>query len=45
MDYRLKDHLACVFAGAHGIGQATANLLAQEGARVIVADQDEAALR
>jgi NAD(P)-dependent dehydrogenase (short-subunit alcohol dehydrogenase family) len=45
MDYGLKDQLACVFAGAHGIGQATANLLAQEGAQVIVADQDEAALR
>jgi NAD(P)-dependent dehydrogenase (short-subunit alcohol dehydrogenase family) len=45
MDYQLKNQNACVFAGAHGIGQAIADLLAQEGARVIVADQDEAALR
>jgi NAD(P)-dependent dehydrogenase (short-subunit alcohol dehydrogenase family) len=45
MDYQLTGKLAFVVAGAHGIGQATANLLADEGAIVIVADQDEAALR
>jgi NAD(P)-dependent dehydrogenase (short-subunit alcohol dehydrogenase family) len=45
MDYQIEDKLAFVGAGAHGIGEATANLLAAEGAIVIVADQDEAALR
>lgn len=40
MNYQLDGQLACVFAGAHGIGAATANLLASEGARVIVADRD-----
>jgi NAD(P)-dependent dehydrogenase (short-subunit alcohol dehydrogenase family) len=45
MDYQLKGKLAFVTAGAQGIGGAIANLLAQEGASVIVADQDEAALR
>jgi NAD(P)-dependent dehydrogenase (short-subunit alcohol dehydrogenase family) len=45
MDYQLKGKLAFVAAGAYGIGQATANLLTQEGASVIVADRDEAALR
>jgi NAD(P)-dependent dehydrogenase (short-subunit alcohol dehydrogenase family) len=44
MDYRLEGKLALVTAGAHGIGQAIADLLAAEGARVIVADIDEAAL-
>jgi NAD(P)-dependent dehydrogenase (short-subunit alcohol dehydrogenase family) len=44
MDYRLQGKLALVTAGAHGIGQAIADLLAAEGARVIVADIDEAAL-
>ncbi len=44
MDYQLKGQLACVFAGAHGIGAATADLLAQEGASVIVADVDAGAL-
>ncbi len=44
MDYQLKGRLACVFAGAHGIGAATANLLAAEGATVIVADRDAEAL-
>ena len=34
-----------VCAGAHGIGEAIADLLSQEGADVVVADQDEAALR
>ena len=40
MDYQLKDQTACVFAGAHGIGAAIADLLAAEGAHVVVADQD-----
>jgi NAD(P)-dependent dehydrogenase (short-subunit alcohol dehydrogenase family) len=44
MDYQLKGQLACVFAGAHGIGAAIADLLTQEGASVIVADQDAAIL-
>lgn len=45
MDYQLQGKLAFVTAGAHGIGEAVANLLTKEGAAVIVADQDEAALR
>jgi NAD(P)-dependent dehydrogenase (short-subunit alcohol dehydrogenase family) len=45
MDYQIKGKLAFISAGAHGIGRATADLLTQEGATVIVADQDEAALR
>lgn len=45
MDYQLKGKLAYVSAGAHGIGEAAANLLTQEGASVIVADRDESALR
>src|ERR1700690_2855488 len=45
MDYGLKGKLAFVNAGAYGIGEAVANLLTQEGASVIVADHDEAALQ
>jgi NAD(P)-dependent dehydrogenase (short-subunit alcohol dehydrogenase family) len=45
MDFQIKDKLAFVVAGAHGIGEAAANLLAQEGAIVVVADQDADALR
>lgn len=45
MDYQIEGKLAYVSAGAHGIGEATADLLAAEGAIVIVADQDEEALR
>jgi NAD(P)-dependent dehydrogenase (short-subunit alcohol dehydrogenase family) len=45
MDYQIKGKLAFVTAGANGIGEAIANLLAQEGVGVIVADQDEAALK
>jgi NAD(P)-dependent dehydrogenase (short-subunit alcohol dehydrogenase family) len=45
VDYQLKGQLAYVSAGAQGIGEAIANLLTQEGAAVIVADQDEMALR
>ena len=44
MDYRLKGKLAFISAGAHGIGEATANLLTSEGAEVIVADRDESTL-
>jgi NAD(P)-dependent dehydrogenase (short-subunit alcohol dehydrogenase family) len=32
MDYQLAGQLAFVTAGAHGIGEATADLLSQEGA-------------
>lgn len=45
MDYQLKGKTAFVSSGAHGIGQATADLLTQEGAKVIVADIDEGALK
>ena len=45
MDYQLQGKRAFVSAGAHGIGEAIADLLTQEGATVIVADQDEGALR
>jgi NAD(P)-dependent dehydrogenase (short-subunit alcohol dehydrogenase family) len=45
MDYQLRGKLAFVTAGAHGIGEAIANLLTGEGAVVIVADQDAAALQ
>lgn len=45
MDYQIAGKLAFVAAGAHGIGAATADLLTDEGARVIVADNDDAALR
>jgi NAD(P)-dependent dehydrogenase (short-subunit alcohol dehydrogenase family) len=44
MDYQLHGKLAFVNAGAHGIGEAIADLLTQEGASVIVADKDEATL-
>jgi NAD(P)-dependent dehydrogenase (short-subunit alcohol dehydrogenase family) len=44
MDYQLKGKRAYVSAGAHGIGEAVADLLAAEGAEVIVADVDEAVL-
>lgn len=44
MDYQLKDRLCFVTAGANGIGAAIADTLTAEGARVIVADRDEAAL-
>jgi NAD(P)-dependent dehydrogenase (short-subunit alcohol dehydrogenase family) len=45
MDYQLKGKLAYVTAGAHGIGEAVADLLTQEGADVIVADHDAEALK
>jgi NAD(P)-dependent dehydrogenase (short-subunit alcohol dehydrogenase family) len=45
MHYHLDDKTAVVVAGAHGIGEAIADLLTAEGARVIVADRDADALR
>jgi NAD(P)-dependent dehydrogenase (short-subunit alcohol dehydrogenase family) len=44
MEYQINGKCAFVNAGAHGIGEAIADLLTQEGANVIVADRDEAAL-
>jgi NAD(P)-dependent dehydrogenase (short-subunit alcohol dehydrogenase family) len=44
MDYQLEGAFAYVSAGAHGIGEAIADLLTEEGASVIVADHDAAAL-
>ena len=45
MDYQLKSKTAYVSAGAHGIGEAIADLLTQEGAFVVVGDQDASVLR
>ncbi|HEV2275063.1 MAG TPA: SDR family oxidoreductase [Acidobacteriaceae bacterium] len=45
MDYQIRGKYAFINAGAHGIGEATADLLTQEGASVIVADKDAAALQ
>ncbi len=44
MDYLIAGKRAFVAAGAHGIGAATADLLTAEGAQVVVADSDGAAL-
>ena len=35
---RLKDNVAIVTGGAHGMGEAEARLFATEGAKVVVAD-------
>jgi NAD(P)-dependent dehydrogenase (short-subunit alcohol dehydrogenase family) len=45
VNYGLNGKTAYVSAGAHGIGEAIADLLTREGASVIVADADEGALR
>lgn len=45
MDFQIAGQTAFVTAGAHGIGEAIADLLAEEGVRVMVADRDGAALR
>lgn len=45
MDAQIEGKTAFVTAGAHGIGEAIADLLTEEGARVLVADRDGAALR
>jgi NAD(P)-dependent dehydrogenase (short-subunit alcohol dehydrogenase family) len=45
VNYHLEGKTAYVSAGAHGIGESIADLLTQEGVRVIVADQDDAVLR
>jgi NAD(P)-dependent dehydrogenase (short-subunit alcohol dehydrogenase family) len=41
-DARLRDKVAIVTGGASGIGAATARRFASEGARVVVADIDDA---
>ena len=40
---RLKNKIAIVTGGAHGMGAATCRLFAQEGATVVVTDMDEVA--
>ena len=45
VDYLLRGKTAYVSAGAHGIGEAIADLLTAEGAQVVVSDQDGDALR
>lgn len=44
MDYQLEGKLALVTAAAHGIGEATAEVLAGEGVTVFAVDVDAAAL-
>jgi NAD(P)-dependent dehydrogenase (short-subunit alcohol dehydrogenase family) len=44
VDYQLRGKTAYVSAGAHGIGEAVADLLTAEGALVVVSDHDGDAL-
>jgi NAD(P)-dependent dehydrogenase (short-subunit alcohol dehydrogenase family) len=41
-DRKLEDRVALITGGASGIGQATAERFAQEGAKVVIADLDDA---
>jgi NAD(P)-dependent dehydrogenase (short-subunit alcohol dehydrogenase family) len=43
--FRLDDRVAIVTGGASGIGRVTAELFAAAGARVVIADRDEASAR
>jgi NAD(P)-dependent dehydrogenase (short-subunit alcohol dehydrogenase family) len=45
MDFQIRGKLAYINAGASGIGEAIADLLTQEGANVIVGDNDEQVLQ
>jgi 3-oxoacyl-[acyl-carrier protein] reductase len=45
MDLGLRDRAVCIAGGSHGIGRATADLLASEGCRVAVLGRNEADLR